>query len=63
MSLWGVVCDADDALLHVIPVADDGQILRPHTASMWCTCRPLPDEEVPDQLLVHQDRERGGTNA
>jgi hypothetical protein len=48
--------------LHVLPVDGWGVVVPPHVGHDECKCGPRPDPEQPN-VIIHQDRERGGFNS
>ena len=62
MSQWGIFHD-DREYLHVAPSSPDGLVMVGHRISLDCPCHPKPEPDEHDHILVHQDPERGGTNA
>ena len=62
MSYWAVVYGID-GWFHIAPCDSEKRILAPHIASYKCPCRPVEDAKHPESILVHNDPERGGTNA
>lgn len=63
MSRWACFNDwsQDSRRIHVLPVGRDGDILMPHVAHESCQCHWRRDD-VHHELIIHEDRERGGTN-
>ena len=64
MSRWGTFpCYLSGELVyHIAPCDKSGLILPEHVALTECQCKPRQDTEA-RQLWIHNDRERGGTNA
>lgn len=62
VSHWGVLEDHHGDR-HIIPCTKEGIRLEPHQADVECICRPRRDHDSKGILYIHNDPERGGTNA
>lgn len=67
MSQWGVfyVGDGENEVeTHVAPVLPDGRLHINHSLHEFCPCGPKRETgQSPAVIWVHQDKERGGSNA
>ncbi len=62
MSQWGVF-RGQHGEFHITPVDEKKRVSGGHILGIECFCRPKLDETWPPPIWVHQDPERGGTNA
>lgn len=59
MSHWAVFRANEGDEVHVLPVTAHGDVVNQHEVHTRCWCKPRRDDAEP-QVVVHEDRERGG---